>query len=47
MKANLSIIGAALVILVSKPLKFIYNRLFPIGYQDEMGFHYGKQKRKR
>jgi hypothetical protein len=30
---------------VSKPFKSIFNRLFPLGYEDEKGFHYEEQKR--
>jgi hypothetical protein len=33
------------IILASKPFKSLYNRLFPIGYEDEEGFHYEGQKR--
>jgi hypothetical protein len=33
----------ALGILVSKPFKSIFNRLFPLGYEDEKGFHYERQ----
>jgi hypothetical protein len=36
-----------LVIFVSKPFRslfhFMYERLFPLGYEDETGFHYGVQ----
>jgi hypothetical protein len=35
----------SLASLVSKPVKSIYNRLFPIGYEDEKGFHYEAQRR--
>ena len=44
MKLNPFILVTAFVILVSKPFKFIYDKLFPIGYEDETGFHYGNQK---
>lgn len=30
---------------VYKPFKSIFNRLFPVGYEDESGFHYEGQKR--
>jgi hypothetical protein len=30
---------------VSKPFKSLFNRLFPLGYEDEKGFHYEEQKR--
>lgn len=43
MKLNPVMMVTALVILISKSFKFICYRLFPIGYEDEMGFHYGKQ----
>jgi hypothetical protein len=29
--------------LVSKPFKLLFNRLVPIGYEDEEGFHYATQ----
>jgi hypothetical protein len=45
MKFNRSMMVMAVVILVSKSFKSIYDRLFPIGYEDEEGFHYGGRKR--
>jgi hypothetical protein len=47
MKLKLFMLAAALAGLVSKPAKIIYKGLFPIGYEDEMGFHYGRPKRQR
>jgi len=44
MKLNPFMIVAALVTLVSKPFKFMYQRLFPIGYEDETGFHYKSER---
>ncbi len=29
--------------LISKSGKSVFNRLFPIGYEDETGFHHGEQ----
>ncbi len=43
MKFNRPMMVMALAILASKPFKSIYNRLFPIGYEDEKGFHYERQ----
>jgi hypothetical protein len=43
-KLNPSTKAAAIGTLVSKPLKSIYNKLFPIGYEDKKGFHYEKRK---
>ena len=36
-------IAMAFATLVSKTFKSIYNRLFPLGYEDEKGFHYDRQ----
>ena len=30
--------------IVSRPFKSMYNKFFPIGYEDKTGFHYEKQK---
>jgi hypothetical protein len=30
---------------VARPFKSIYDKLFPVGYEDEKGFHYESQKR--
>jgi hypothetical protein len=30
---------------VFRPLKSMYNKLFPLGYEDDKGFHYDSQKR--
>jgi hypothetical protein len=43
MNINPSIPVAALGTLGSKPSHSIYNWLFPIGYEDETGFHYGQE----
>lgn len=43
MKFNPTRKAIPLASLVSKPFKSIYNRLFPIGYEDEKGFHYERQ----
>jgi len=29
--------------LISKSGKSVFNRLFPVGYEDETGFHCGEQ----
>lgn len=31
---------------VSRPFKSILDKLFPLGYEDEKGFHYESQKRR-
>jgi hypothetical protein len=43
MKDNPPSMAALFAIFASKPLKSIYNKLVPIGYEDERGFHYGQQ----
>jgi hypothetical protein len=40
---HLSIARALLLMLVT-PFQVAYNRTFPVGYQDETGFHYGVDK---
>ena len=34
----------ALSTLFSKPFKSMYERFFPIGYEDKKGFHYEPRK---
>jgi hypothetical protein len=36
--------AAAFASLVSKSIKSVCDRVCPIGYEDETGFHYGEQK---
>ena len=45
MKSNPSMLVAALVVVLSKFFKSIYDKLFPVGHEDETGFHYGKPKK--
>ena len=40
---HLSIARSLLLMLVT-PFQVAYNRTFPLGYQDETGFHYGVDK---
>ena len=41
-KFNLSTMVAFLATLVTKPLQSIFDRLVPVGHEDETGFHYGE-----
>ncbi len=43
MKPIPSGLGVVFGILITKPLKSIYDRLIPLGYEDEQGFHYGEK----
>jgi hypothetical protein len=43
-KLNPAGIVAAFASLVSKSIKSVCDRVCPIGYEDQTGFHYGEQK---
>jgi hypothetical protein len=41
MNLSPSSMASGLASLISKPFQFVYNRIAPVGYEDETGFHYG------